>query len=102
FRPGKVPANIILSRFAQQVRQDVLEGLVPKYLQKRFEQEELKVVGRPNISEVHFEAGEPLRFKAEFEVAPEVELGEYRGITIHYAEPELTDEDVNRRIEELR
>jgi len=102
FRPGKVPANIILSRFAQQLRQDVLEGLVPKYLQKRFEQEELKVVGRPNISEVHFEAGEPLRFKAEFEVAPQVELGEYRNVTVHYTEPEVSDEDVNQRLEQLR
>lgn len=102
FRPGKVPANIILSRFAQQVRQDVLEGLVPKHLQKKFEQEELRVVGRPNISEVHFEAGEPLRFKAEFEVAPDVELGEYRNVTIHYSEPEVSEEDINQRIEQLR
>src|SRR5437660_4388724 len=102
FRPGKVPANIVQTRFAQQVRQDVLESLVPKHLQKRFEQDELKVVGRPNVTDVHFEKDEPLRFKAEFEVAPEVELGEYRGITIHYAEPEVTDQDVERRIEELR
>jgi len=102
FRPGKVPPNIVQTRFAQQVRQDVLESLVPKHLQKRFEQDELKVVGSPNITDVHFEKGEPLRFKAEFEVAPEVEPGEYRGITIRYSEPEVTDEDVERRIAELR
>jgi len=60
------------------------------------------VVGRPNVTDVHFEKGEPLRFKAEFEVAPEVVLGDYRGITIHYAEPEVTDEDVIKRLEELR
>lgn len=102
FRPGKVPANIVRTRFAQEVRQDVLESLVPKHLQKRFEQEELKVVGRPNVVDVHFEKGEPLRFKAEFEVAPEVELGEYRGVTIHYSEPEVSEEDIANRIEQLR
>ena len=102
FRPGKVPTNIVQTRFAPQVRQDVLENLIPKYLQKRFEQDDLKVVGRPNVTDVHFEKGEPLRFKAEFEVAPAVELGEYRGVTVHYSEPEVKDEDVAKRLEELR
>ena len=102
FRPGKVPATIVRTRFAHEVRQDVLESLVPKYLQKRFEADDLKVVGRPNVKDVHFEKGEPLRFKAEFEVAPEVELGEYRGLTTHYSDPEVSDDDLNQRIEQLR
>ncbi len=102
FRPGKVPANIIRTRFADKVRQDVLEKLIPDYLQKRIESEDLKVVSRPNVSEVHFEKGEPLRFKAEFEVAPNVELGEYRGVTTHYSEPEVSDEDVDQRLAALQ
>ncbi len=102
FRPGKVPANIVRTRFAREVRQDVLESLIPKFLEKRFKQEELKVVGRPSVTDVHFEKGEPLRFKAEFEVAPEVPLEEYRGITIHYSEPEVSDSDVEERLEQLR
>jgi trigger factor len=51
---------------------------------------------------VQFKSGEPLKFKAEFEVAPEIELGEYRGITVHYSEPEVTDADVDGRLNELR
>src|SRR5581483_9988865 len=102
FRPGKVPATIIRTRFAHQVREDVLESVIPTYLKKRFEQDHLKVVGRPTITDVQFKDGEPLTFKAEFEVAPEIELGEYRGITVHYNEPQVTDEDVDKRIEEIR
>src|SRR6266571_3076098 len=102
FRPGKVPPNLIRTRFADKVRQDVLEKLIPDYLQKRIESEDLKVVSRPNVSEVHFEKGEPLRFKAEFEVAPNVELGEYRGVTIHYSEPEVSDADVDQRLAALQ
>jgi trigger factor len=102
FRPGKVPSNLIRTRFAEKVKQDVLEKLIPDYLQKRIEQEDLKVVSRPNISEVHFEKGEPLRFKAELEVAPDVVLDEYRGVTIHYSEPEVSDEDVDRRLAALQ
>jgi len=102
FRPGKAPAGIIRTRFAGELRQDVLENLVPKALNKRLEEEHLAFVGTPNITEVHFEKGEPLRFKAEFEVVPEIELGEYRGVEVAYQDPEVTDEDVAKRIEELR
>jgi trigger factor len=102
FRPGKAPASLIRSKFAKEVREDVLESLLPKYFQKRVEEEELHVVGRPNVKDVEFKEGEPLRFKAEFEVAPTIELGEYRGVTVHYGEPEVTDEDVAKRLEEIR
>jgi trigger factor len=102
FRPGKAPASLIRSKFAKEVREDVLENLVPKYFQKRLDEEELQVVGRPNVKEVDYKEGEPLRFKAEFEVAPNIELGEYRGVTVHYAEPDVTDEDVAKRLEEIR
>jgi trigger factor len=102
FRPGKAPISLIRKQFAGDIRQQVLENLIPKTLQKQFEAENLNVVGTPDISDVHFHDGEPLRFKAEFEVVPNIELGEYRGIEVAYGDPEITDEDVAKRIEELR
>ena len=102
FRPGKAPASIIRQQFAGDIRKQVLESLIPKYLHNRFEAEDLKVVGQPDITEVHLDAGEPLRFKAEFEVVPQVELQDYKGLTVKYHDPEVTDEDVDKRIGELR
>ena len=102
FRPGKAPSSLIRKQFAGDIRQQVLENLIPKTLQKQFEAENLNVVGTPDISDVHFHEGEPLRFKAEFEVVPNIELGEYRGVEVAYHDPEVTDEDVAKRIEELR
>ncbi len=102
FRPGKAPASIIRQHFAGDIRRQVLETLIPKYLHNRFEAEDLKVVGQPDITEVHLDPGEPLRFKAEFEVVPPVELQDYKGLTVKYHDPEITDEDVAKRIEELR
>ena len=102
FRPGKVPASLIRQQFAGDIRQKVLESLVPKHLQKQFEAENLNVVGRPDISDVHFHEGEPLRFKAEFEVVPTVELGEYQGVEVPYSDPAVTDADVEQRLTELR
>ena len=102
FRPGKAPASLIRSKFSRQVREDVLENLLPKYFRQKVEEEHLEVVGRPNVKDVHFHEGEPLRFKAEFEVAPEIELKDYRGVTVHYSEPEVSDEDIAKRLDEIR
>jgi trigger factor len=102
FRPGKAPASLIRSKFARQVRDDVLENLLPKYFKKKVEEEHLEVVGRPNVKDVHFHEGEELRFKAEFEVAPEIELKDYRGVLVHYSEPQVSAEDIEKRLEEIR
>ena len=102
FRPGKAPASLILKNFSDDVRQKVLEKLIPEALRKEFEKENLRVVGSPNVTDVHFHDGKAVHFKAEFEVYPEFELKEYRGISVPYHDPEVTDEDVEKRIEELR
>lgn len=102
FRPGKAPATLIRKQFAGDIRQRVLEALIPNYLQKQFEAENLQVVGTPDISDVHLHDGEPLRFKATFEVVPQIELGEYKGVEVPYHDPEVTDEDVTKRIDEIR
>ena len=102
FRPGKAPATLILKNYRDDVRQKVLEKLIPKALQKEFENQNLRVVGSPNVTDVYFHDGEAVHFKAEFEVFPDFELKEYRGISVPYHDPEVTEEDVDKRIEEIR
>jgi trigger factor len=102
FRPGKAPASIIRKQFAGDIRQQVLESVIPKALQKQFEADNLNVVGTPDISDVHLHDGQPLTFKATFEVMPEIELGDYKDVEVPYHDPEVSDEDVNKRLEELR
>jgi trigger factor len=102
FRPGKVPASIIRRNFAGDVRQKVLEILVPRFFDAKAKDENLRVVGTPSISDVHFHDGEPIRFKAQFEVFPEFEPAEYKGVEVVYGQPEVTDEDVLKQVEEVR
>jgi trigger factor len=102
FRPGKAPLSMIRKSFQPDIRQKVMENLIPQFLDRQFAEEHLKVVSRPDITDVHFVPGEPLVFKAEFEVAPEFELGEYRGLEVPYAEPVVSDADVDQRLEEMR
>jgi trigger factor len=102
FRPGKAPLSLVRTRFAGDIRQDVLERLIPKFFGAAVEKDNLRVVGRPEYRDIHFHSGEPLTFKADFEVAPDFELGEYRGITITYNEPEVTETDVETRLNQVR
>jgi trigger factor len=102
FRPGKAPASLVRRNFAGDIRQKVLEQLVPRFFEEKAKEDNLRVVGTPNISDVHFHEGAPLRFKAQFEVFPEFELAEYTGVEVPYRQPEVTDEDVDKRVAELR
>jgi len=80
----------------------VLENLIPRFLDKRVKEEELHLVGRPDITKVKFDPGQPIEFTAEFEVAPEFELKDYQDLEVPYNEPEVTDEDVAKRVESIR
>jgi trigger factor len=102
FRPGKAPLSIVKTRFAGDIRQEVVEKLVPRFFHAAVEKDNLHVVGRPDVTDVHMHAGEPMTFKAEFEVAPDFELGEYRGLTVHYTAPEVSEADVEERLTQLR
>jgi trigger factor len=102
FRPGKAPANLIRKQFAGDIRQKVLENLIPVHLQKQLDAENLSVVGTPDISDVHFHDFAPLKFTATFEVYPEVVLGEYHDVEVPYQDPEVTEADIATRIDEIR
>ena len=102
FRPGKAPASIIRKQFAGDIRQQVLENLIPTHLQKQLEVENLNPVGTPDITDIHFHDFAPLKFKATFEVIPEIQLGEYTDLEVPYLDPEVTDADISKRIDEIR
>ena len=102
FRPGKAPTTLIQSRFESEIRSEVLDVLLPKAFKDRIAKDELKVVGQPDITDLKFEPGSPIKFKADFEVAPEFELGEYRGLPVIYEEPTVSDEEIDKRLEGMR
>ncbi len=102
FRPGKAPLSMIQSRFESDIRNEVLEMLLPQAFREKVDKDGLKVVGQPNISDLKFEAGQPIHFKAEFEIAPEFEVSEYRGLEAKYEEPQVADDEVEKRLESMR
>lgn len=102
FRPGKAPAALVRSRYWKDIKEEVLKNLLPRVFWDKAREEGLKVVGSPNLTDLHFENGEAVKFQTEFEIYPEFELGEYRRIEVPYSEPEVFDDEVNLELEQLR
>ena len=102
FRPGKAPAAVVRSRFWKEIQEEVLKSLLPRVFWEKAREDELKVVGSPDVTDLHFESGEPVTFQTEFEVFPDFDLKEYRRIEVPYSEPEVTDDDLKQELERLR
>lgn len=102
FRPGKAPESVIRARYAEDVKRELLEHLVPKFFWKEAEAQDYRVVGAPNIEDVKFEDGEPLEFRAEFEIIPDFELKEYKRLKVPYKEPQIAEEQIATELEQLR
>jgi trigger factor len=102
FRPGKAPVTLIRRRFADDIQGEVVQSLVPEYLEKALGEKNLTPVTRPEVDKVDFKEGEPLRFRAVFEVLPEFELGDYKNLTVNIDTVEAGDAQVDKTIEEMR
>ena len=102
FRPGKAPVTLIRRRFAEDIQGEVVQSLVPEYLEKALDEKNLVPVTRPEVDKVEFKEGEPLKFRAVFEVLPEFELRDYKNLKVEIPAVEVGDAQVDKAIDELR
>jgi trigger factor len=102
FRKGKAPLTLIRKRFADDIKGEVLQSLVPEKLEKAVNEQKLQPVSQPSVEKLDFNEGQPLKFTAVFEVLPEFELGNYKDLTLELPPMEVTEADVDRALEEAR
>lgn len=102
FRRGKVPASIVRQRFAADLRSDVIEALVPRHFREEVEKQGLHPISQPRVKDLEMNEGEPLRFKASFEVLPEIAVAGYQEIRAEKADTTVADEEVEKALNNLR
>jgi trigger factor len=102
FRPGKAPMTLIRRRFADDIKGEVLQSLVPERVEKAVTEQKLTPVSQPQVEKLDFNDGQPLKFRAVFEVLPEFELGNYKDLQLEMPTMEVNDEDVTKTLEEMR
>ena len=102
FRRGKAPVSLIRRKFADDIKGEVLQSLVPERVEKAVAEQKLTPVSQPHVDKLDFNEGQPLKFRAVFEVLPEFELGDYKGLSLEMPTMDITEEDVKKALEEMR
>jgi trigger factor len=102
FRPGKAPMTLIRRRFADDIKGEVLQSLVPERVEKAVSEQKLTPVSQPKVEKLDFNEGEPLKFRAVFEVLPDFELSNYKDLQLEMPAMDVADEDVSKTLEEMR
>jgi trigger factor len=103
FRRGHVPRKILEMRLGKGVLyEEAIEILLPEAYAQAVEESELEPIDQPQVDNVHIEEGSPFRFSATVEVKPEVKLGQYKGLPVEKEKVEVSAEDVDKFLENLR
>src|SRR2546429_6761083 len=101
FRKGYVPRSLVKLHFADDVRREVAEHLIPDIYRRAISEARLDPVNEPDLQEVKLEEGAPLSFVAVVEGKPAIELGEHQSLEVQHAPPALVDEEVDATIERM-
>jgi trigger factor len=103
FRKGKIPARVIDQRFGRgAVLEEAVNDALPKFYTEAVNESELNVLGQPEVDITELKDGETLNFTAEVDVRPTIEIPDYSGIEVEVDAVEVSDEDVDKAVTELR
>ena len=99
FRKGKVPREMIEKVYGVGVfYDDAANAVIPEAYAEAAKESGLEIVARPEIQVTKIAAGNPMEFEAIVTLKPEVKLGKYKGVKVEKVEAEVTDEDIENRL----
>ena len=102
FRKGKAPRKIIESLYGAHVfYEDGLEEIFPEIYEEAVVKQELKAVGRPNLTDMDISEDNIVTLTLTTELYPEVTLGEYKGLKVEKAEVKITAEEVEAELDRM-
>ena len=102
FRKGKVPVTVVRQRFADDIKSEIVELLVPKYFREETKKHNLMPVSQPRVVDLHLHDDEPLKFTAEFEILPDFKIANYGDIKPETIDTNVSEEDVEQALKNLR
>src|SRR4029450_13319094 len=102
FRRGHVPRSLVKLHFADDVRREVAEHLIPDVYRQALSEAQIAPVNEPDLQDLKLEEDAPLSFTAVVEVKPAITLGDYRGVEVQHAPAPVTDAEVDETLERMR
>lgn len=101
FRAGKVPESLVRNRFAKELRQEVMDSLVQERFRTEMESQNLQPISQPQIIELNLQDEQPLRFRAQFEVAPVIDVSGYDTVAVERPVVTLEDAEFDAEMERV-
>jgi len=102
FRKGKAPLQLIKQIYGSAIRQETIDEMIPEIISDARDKNGLKTVGPANLEDKKYDEQNGLSFRAAVEVAPEIELRNYKGLELEKTAFDVEDQDVAESIEGLR
>jgi trigger factor len=102
FRRGHVPRSLVKLHFADDVKREVAEHLIPDVYRQALSEARIAPINEPDLQDLTLEEGSPLSFTAVVEVKPAIALGDYRGVEVQHAPAPVTDADVDEALGRMR
>ena len=102
FRKGKIPINIVKSRFGKVIEQEVLNDLIPESYDQAWKTSGIEPISQPVIDDVVYAEGEPLRFKASLEIKPDIPIQNYVGLRATRPVIPVQESDVQEQLKAIR
>jgi trigger factor len=103
FRPGRAPRALVEARLGPAVvREEVVETMVPEVIRQALEEKSLDPIDNPDVEVLELERGRPAKLKATISVMPVVTLADASGLNPTATSIEVTDEMLERRLEDVR
>ena len=102
YRVGKAPRYLVEAHYKDKAGDEVKKRMLGEAVTKAVKDAGIDIIGLPSLTEVVFEAGKPLSFKAEVHVRPDVRLRNYKSLKVTRQKAQVSTEDVDKVIEELQ
>jgi trigger factor len=102
FRPGKAPQNVVEAKFRKEIQEELTKKLVTETTREAIREKGLKVLSISEVDDVEFTPEKSMRFTATLITSPEFELPDYKGIPVKVPPSEITEQEVEAGIQNLR
>ncbi len=102
YRPGKAPASVVEKRFKKNIDEEFENRIIGEAIREAREQESLEILSVSNVDEKDYGVAGTFSFVAELTLTPEFELPEYQNIPVKVPKVEVTPEDVENGLEQVR
>ena len=102
FRKGKAPLPMVKRLYGESIEYESLDTVANDLYRKVAEEKNLKVIGEPKLVDINYKRGESLRFKIKYEVRPEIQFKEYKGLKVEKLVHIVNEKEIESEFERLR